>query len=54
MKIRQKIGSLFRRKVAFFCLAFDWNEKEIQIIENIEEYLSELTRLRDMGMCKRC
>lgn len=54
MRIRQKIGSLSRRKIPFFCLTYDWDSKEIIIINDKEEYIAELLRLRELGMAKRC
>jgi hypothetical protein len=39
MKMRQKIGSLFRRKISFFCVGYDWGRKDLEIISDLEEYI---------------
>lgn len=54
MKIKHKINSLFRRKVSFVSVCYNWETREIQVVQTIEDYIQRITYLKDIGMCKRC
>lgn len=38
MKVAHKVGSLFRRRVAFFAMTYCWETKALAILHTYQEY----------------